>query len=150
MQAVHRDIGLALAARLQRTASFRVLPRKRRSALEAGQGDVVCAARMDAGQGFALEPALHAKPGLAAEQPRRCSTQPADCAGRQPVGTVLGLPIRLQAALGDGFVRMTRIVWRTACANWRLVVYSTSSATGCIWITSWRMACNCRPCSRIW
>lgn len=106
---LHRDIGLALAARLQRTAHFRVLPRKRLiPALEAGQGDVVCLALPAWMPGKSLRwsrPFLQNQDLLLSSRAAPPRSQLSALAG-QPVGTVLGFAYpELQATLGQDFVR---------------------------------------------
>lgn len=106
---LHRDIGLALAARLQRTASFRVLPRKRLlPALESGQGDVVCLALPEWMPGKGLRwsrPFLQNQDLLLSSSEAAPRSQLKAVAG-QAVGTVLGFAYpELQATLGKGFVR---------------------------------------------
>ncbi|WP_374554585.1 substrate-binding periplasmic protein [Aquitalea pelogenes] len=106
---LHRDIGLALAARLQRAASFRVMPRKRLlPALEAGQGDVVCLTLPEWMPGKDLrwsQPFMQNQDLLLSSRAAAPRKQLTALAG-QPVGTVLGFAYpELQAALGDGFVR---------------------------------------------
>lgn len=108
VEGIHKDLGMALAAKLGREASFLLLPRKRIAmALEAGQADVLC---------LYLPPWLPGKfqwtrgffpvsevvvTDTSVPQPHRLRDL-----GGQPVATVLGYYYpELDAALGKDFVR---------------------------------------------
>ena len=108
VEGIHKDLGIALAQKLGRTAVFRPLPRKRIAmALEAGQADLICMylppwlpGKFQWSQGF-----FPVKEVLVTDtsvpQPRRL----ADLAG-QPVATVLGYQHpELERAIGAAFVR---------------------------------------------
>jgi len=106
---LHRDIGQELAGQLQRTARFRVLPRKRLiPALEAGQGDVVCLALpawMPASTLRWSRPFLQNQDLLLSSRSAPPRNRLSDLAG-QAIGTVLGFAYpELQAQLGNRFVR---------------------------------------------
>ncbi|HEY0064584.1 MAG TPA: ABC transporter substrate-binding protein [Telluria sp.] len=105
---IHRDIGLALARHMQRSARFVSLPRKRIvRALEEGSADVLCSyvpewldGRLHWSQPFIpiAEVLVSAR---SAPRPRSI----ADVAGK-PVGTVLGYAHpEMEALLGARFVR---------------------------------------------
>ncbi|MDC8770405.1 substrate-binding periplasmic protein [Roseateles albus] len=105
---LHHDLGLALAEQLGREAQFLVLPRKRMAtALEQGQGDIVCALvpKWFAGPFDWSQPML--PDGvliLSAARAKRPSTV-SDLRGLT-IGTVNGFVYpELEQALGSGFVR---------------------------------------------
>jgi polar amino acid transport system substrate-binding protein len=105
---MHKDIGLALAAQLQRTPRFLALPRKRVvAALAAGQADILC--------GYVPEwlpgpfkwstPFMPIVEVLVSSRNARRPASVAELAG-QPIGTVLGWAHpELEQILGKGFVR---------------------------------------------
>nr|AGU10772.1 Bacterial extracellular solute-binding protein, family 3 [uncultured organism] len=105
---IHRDLGLALASKLGREASFLPLPRKRIAlALETGQADLICLylppwlpGEFRWSRGFfpVTEVVVTA---TSVPQPRALK----DMSG-QPVATVLGYRYpELEKAMGAGFVR---------------------------------------------
>ncbi|SHH12544.1 ABC transporter substrate-binding protein [Massilia sp. CF038] len=105
---IHRDIGVALAQHMQRSARFMSLPRKRLvRALEDGSADVLCSyvpewldGRLHWSQAFIpiAEVLVSAR---SAPRPRSVD----DVAGK-PVGTVLGYAHpEMEALLGARFVR---------------------------------------------
>jgi polar amino acid transport system substrate-binding protein len=105
---VHKDVGNALAHRLGRRAVFLTLPRKRISlALEAGQGDIICAyvpAWLD-GHFDWTTPFIPVTELLVADIRARRPAAIGDIAGEK-VGTVLGYRYQeFDAVLGERFLR---------------------------------------------
>jgi polar amino acid transport system substrate-binding protein len=105
---IHRDVGLALAARLQRTPKFMSLPRKRIvRALADGSADLLCSyvpEWLDGSFHWSL-PFIPIAEVLIADSRAERPYAIADLAGK-PIGTVLGYahPEMLEL-LGNGFVR---------------------------------------------
>jgi polar amino acid transport system substrate-binding protein len=105
---IHRDIGLALAAHMQRTPKFMSLPRKRIvRALADGSADVLCSYVPEWLDGSfqwtqAFIPIVEV---LIADRSVERPRDIAELAGK-PIGTVLGYSHpEMNALLGDGFVR---------------------------------------------
>jgi polar amino acid transport system substrate-binding protein len=108
VEGIHKDIGEALAQRLERRAVFGTLPRKRIArALEQGQGDILCAympawleGRYDWSISF-----LPVTEVLITERKARRPQKIGDVAGKK-VGTVLGYRYEeLDSVLGERFLR---------------------------------------------
>jgi ABC-type amino acid transport substrate-binding protein len=105
---VHFDLGRAIAAQLQRTATFAVLPRKRLLyALERGDADLLCMYVPEWLPG-ALDwtrPFFPMAEVVASDQRAPKPARLQDLAG-QPIGAVHGyLHAELEQVLGGGFVR---------------------------------------------
>ncbi|MBV8124623.1 MAG: transporter substrate-binding domain-containing protein [Paucibacter sp.] len=105
---IHRDLGLALAARLGLQAKFVVLPRKRVPILlSSGEVDVVCAMLPE----WLPGPFLWTKPFLDSTDvvlTVRSATRPTSVASLAdvPLGTIVGFSYpTLETALGSHFVR---------------------------------------------
>ena len=105
---IHRDVGLALAARMKRSARFMSLPRKRIvRALEKGDADVLCSYVPEwlEGSFHWTQPFIPIVEVLIADRSVERPRDIADLAGK-PIGTVLGYSHpEMLALLGVGFVR---------------------------------------------
>lgn len=105
---IHRDLGLALAAQLDRAPHFVVLPRKRISqALEGGAADLVCLYIPEwlPGRFHWSQPFFPADEVVVADLSVSQPVHLGELAGK-PVGTVLGYTYpRLEQILGSEFVR---------------------------------------------
>lgn len=105
---IHRDVGVELARRMNRTPKFMALPRKRIvKALEEGKADVLCSYVPEwlDGSFYWSQPFIPIVEVLITDISARRPTGIGELAGK-PIGTVLGYAHpELVAILGDGFVR---------------------------------------------
>jgi ABC-type amino acid transport substrate-binding protein len=105
---IHRDLGVALAALLNRTPQFVVLPRKRiAQALEGGAADLVCLYIPEwlPGRFHWSQPFFPADEVVVADLSVSQPVHLGELAGK-PIGTVLGYSYpRLEQLLGGEFVR---------------------------------------------
>ena len=105
---IHRDIGLELARRMNRTPKFMSLPRKRIvKALEEGAADVLCSYVPEwlDGKFYWSQPFIPIVEVLIADRSVERPHDVRELAGK-PIGTVLGYAHpELEEILGDGFVR---------------------------------------------
>jgi polar amino acid transport system substrate-binding protein len=105
---IHRDIGLELARRMNRTPKFMSLPRKRIvKALEEGAADVLCSYVPEwlDGKFYWSQPFIPIVEVLIADRSVERPHDIRELAGK-PIGTVLGYSHpELEEILGDGFVR---------------------------------------------
>ena len=105
---IHRDIGLELARRMNRTPKFMSLPRKRIvKALEEGAADVLCSYVPEwlDGKFYWSQPFIPIVEVLIADRSVERPHDIRELAGK-PIGTVLGYAHpELEEILGDGFVR---------------------------------------------
>jgi polar amino acid transport system substrate-binding protein len=105
---IHRDLGVALAARLERTPRFIVLPRKRiAQALESGTADLVCLYIPEwlRGRFQWSQPFFPADEVIVADLSVSQPLHLRELAGK-PIGTVLGYSYpSLEQALGSDLVR---------------------------------------------
>ena len=105
---IHRDIGLELARRMNRTPKFMSLPRKRIvKALEEGAADVLCSYVPEwlDGKFYWSQPFIPIVEVLIADRSVERPHDIKELAGK-PIGTVLGYAHpELEEILGDGFVR---------------------------------------------
>lgn len=105
---IHRDIGLELARRTGRTATFMSLPRKRISrALEDGEADVLCSCKpewLDGSHDW-TQPFIPIVQVLITDRSVPAPRHISELAGKQ-IGTVLGyVHPEIEAILGKDFVR---------------------------------------------
>lgn len=105
---IHRDIGLELARRMNRTPKFMALPRKRIvKALEEGAADVLCSYVPEwlDGSFYWSQPFIPIVEVLITDRSVERPRDIKELAGK-PIGTVLGYSHpELVEILGDGFVR---------------------------------------------
>jgi polar amino acid transport system substrate-binding protein len=105
---IHKDIGIALAQKMDRTARFLALPRKRIvKTLESGEADMLCSYVPEwlDGSFYWSRPFIPIAQVLVSNRSVKRPKSIADLAG-QPIGTVLGYSHpELEQVLGKNFVR---------------------------------------------